>query len=329
MRIKWTWMMGLFLGCICLAAPAPAQDTEDYDEPDEPQIEAEEMGDEDESTAGDIEMRVRPERPGDPERKTRGPKSYNLDRLERQMKKDLDLDEEQTEEIERLFEERREAYVQELAEQKDRMREQREKMGELLEQAREARRSGDHEVEREISDEIRALHEAVRVEQVNDEFLQQLEEQLYENQIEPFRKMAAQGRPGSDLIEAARQRPGLLRRYVLRLNLEDDKRQRLQELYEEVLEEMRSGDLSHQERQEQASEFYEQVMELLSEEEKARLMKHLGKDAKRSRRPSERGHDRDRDLDPHDQDRDQDEPSEAEAHEDDEQTEAEEEEYDS
>lgn len=319
MRIKWTWMMGLFLGCICLAAPAPAQDTEDYDEPDEPQVEAEEMGDEDESAAGDVEMRVRPERPEGRDKKTRGPKTYNLDRLERQMKKDLDLDEEQAEEIEQLFEERREAYVQELAEQKDRMREQREKMGELLERAREARRSGDQEVEREISDEIRALHEAVRVEQVNEEFLQQLEEQLYENQIEPFRKMAAQGRPGSDLIEAARQRPGLLRRYVLRLNLEDDTRQELQELYEEILEEMRSGDLSHQERQEQASEFYEQVMELLSEEEKARLMKHLGRDAKRSRRPPERGHDRDRD---------QDEPSEAEAH-DDEQTEAEEEEYDS
>ena len=70
---------------------------------------------------------------------------------------------------------------------------------------------------------------------------------------------------------------------------------------------MRSGRFSVAERRERANEFYEQVMELLDEGEKAKLMKFLGADARRSmdppdrpkgpRRAHDRGHDEGADYD--------------------------------
>lgn len=312
MRTNWTWMTGMILGCLCLALPAPAQDQEDYDEPDEPQVEAEEVSDEDESPPADIEVRKPREEQRHRKDRATNPKTHNLDRLEEQMKRELDLDQGQTEEIERLFEERRETFAQELAGQKDRMQEQRENMTRLLEQIREARQSGDSDLEKEVSMNIRAMHEAVRVEQLSEDFIARLEEELHDEQIEPFRKMVARGKPGSRLLEAARQRPGLLRRYLLRIDLDQDTQDEIEQLYEEVREDMRSGRLTHQEREERAGEFYEQALELLSAEEKALLMKHLGGDAKRSAPARDRSPRRHYDPD-RDDDQGADEPEDEEA----------------
>ncbi|UCG31573.1 MAG: hypothetical protein JSU68_07885, partial [Phycisphaerales bacterium] len=218
----------------------------------------------------------------------KGPRTYNLDRLERAMKKELDLDEDQVEIIEELFEQRRVEYAEELAGTKDRMYEQREKMGEFLEKIREARRAGDRETEEEVNEQIRALHETVRVEQISDEFIEALERELYEDQIEKFRQISTIGRSRPNLQEAARQRPGMLKRYVTRLDLDEDTSAEIEELYEGVQEDMRSGGLSVAERKERANEFYEQVMELLDEDDKARLMKFLGADARRSMDPPDR-----------------------------------------
>jgi hypothetical protein len=289
-------MMALTLGCLCFTASARAQDQESADDPQQPQIDPQPVADE--NHEGDMERR-RQERPD--RRRDRGPKTYNLDRLERAMKKELDLDEEQIEIIEDLFEQRRAEYAEELAGQKDRMYEQREKMGEFLEKIREARRTGDRETEEEINDQIRTLHESVRVAQISDEFLEDLEKELYEDQIETFRRISTIGRSRPNLQEAARQRPGMLKRYVMRLDLDEYTSADIEELYEEVQEDMRSGRLPVAERKELANEFYEQVMELLDEDQKARLMKFLGADARRSKDPAERpkeprrAQDRDRD----------------------------------
>lgn len=293
---KWTCVMALMVGCLCLTASARAQDQERYNEPQQTQIDPQPMADE--NPERDVD-RPRPERPNPP--RDRGPKTYNLDRLERAMKKELDLDEDQIEIIDDLFEQRRAEYAEELAGQKDRMYEQREKMGEFLEKIREARRTGDRQTEEEINDQIRLLHESVRVEQITDEFLEDLEKELYEDQIETFRRISAMGRSRPNLQEAARQRPGMLKRYVMRLDLDEYTSADIDELYEDVQEDMRSGRLSVAERKELANEFYEQVMELLDEEQKARLMKFFGADARRSRDPAERPKDprraRDRDRD--------------------------------
>jgi hypothetical protein len=80
----------------------------------------------------------------------------------------------------------------------------------------------------------------------------------------------------------------MLKRYVMRLGLEEDTSAQIETLYDEVQEDMRTGRLSVAERRERANEFYEQVMELLGEEQKAKLMKLLGADAKRSADPFDR-----------------------------------------
>jgi hypothetical protein len=272
------------------------------------------------------------------DRRERGSKTYNLDRLERSMKKELDLDEDQTEAIEELFEQRREEYAEELSGTKDRMSDQREQMSEFLERIREARRSGDREAEKEINEQIRELHNNIRVEQVTEEFLAALEKELYEEQIEKFRKIAKVGRSSRDLGEAARQRPGMLKRYVMRLNLDDDTKDEIEGLYEEVQEEMRSGQLTLSERREKAGEFYDAVMEMLDDEQKAQLNKFLGGDEKRSRRPDRDRSRRDRQLEEEAEEEDEQEYEEddddgyeddEEEEEEDEEEEEEEEDYDS
>jgi hypothetical protein len=280
---KWTCMMALTLGCLCFAAPTRAQDQENYNDQQEPQANPQPM--ENENPEGDMGRHQQEQRDN---MRNRGPRTVNLDRLERAMKKDLDLDEDQLEAIEALFDERRAEYAEELAAQKDRMYQQREKMGEFLEQIREARRNGDREAEEEINDQIRTLQDSVRVEQITDEFLQALENELYEDQIEKFHRISAIGRSRPNLQEAVRERPGMLKRYVTRLDLDEDTSDQIEQLYEDVQEDMRSGQLSVAERRERANEFYEQVMELLDQNQKARLMKFLGADNRRSMDPRER-----------------------------------------
>ena len=283
---KWTCVMALTLGCLWFAAPTRAQDQENYNDQQEPQANPQPM--EDENPEGDME-RQQQEQPDNT--RERGPKTINLDRLEQAMKKELDLDEDQLEAIEALFDQRRAEYAEELAAQKDRMYDQREKMGEFLEKIREARNNGDREAEEEINDQIRALHDSVRVEQITDEFLQALEKELYEDQIEKFRRISTIGRNRPNLQEAVRERPGMLKRYVARLDLDEDTSGQIEDLYAEVQEDMRSGQLSVAERKERANEFYDQVMELLDQNQKAKLMKFLGADDRRSMQPGEQARD--------------------------------------
>jgi hypothetical protein len=278
------WMIGLISGCLCLSVPATAQDAGDYDEAEESQAQAQPSGDDQEDAERRADLAKRAEERQAAQERSASRRTYELDRLERAMKRELDLDDEQLEVIEGLFEERREEYLEEMANRKNQVRTSREQMRELLEKIRKARQEGDREAEREVTRNIRAMHDSVRVDQVSEDFIGQIEDQLYDEQIALFRKLVARGRPGADLQEAARTRPGLLRRYVLRLNLDEDTRAEIEELYREVREEMRSGNLDYMERADRAVEFHDKVMDLLSDEEKAKLAKQMGVDVKRSDR---------------------------------------------
>ena len=84
----------------------------------------------------------------------------------------------------------------------------------------------------------------------------------------------------------------MLRRYVLRLRPDDEQREAMEELYNEFRAELRNGIPSKDEREEMAAEFYEQVMELLDDEQKAQLRKYVGGDERRTRESPNRREDR-------------------------------------
>ena len=281
MNAKRTWMIAWMWIAAASACPALAQYDDEADEAPDAEIETQQMSepDEGESDAEEAATKKRASRFKRPVRTT------NLDRLETLMKRELELDEYQIEEIERLFEIRREEYEEELHEQKTDLAEgeARERMQEMLMRMREARDDEDQETMREISQTIRNWHTNRRVVQVTDEFAALVEEQLEEEQIERFRRFLAKGRPGAERERAIKTNPGMLRRYVLRLRPDDDQREAMEELYNEFRTELRNGIPTKDEREEMAADFYEQVMELLDDDQKVMLKKYVGGDERRSR----------------------------------------------
>lgn len=276
-----TCMIGFVWTAAFVGLPACAQNQDEYDDPRITELEPQSTEDLDSASDAteDRELDRKRKRRAD-----RAVRTVNLDRLETLMKRELDLDEDQIEEIEELFEHRRTEYAVELEESRESAMGQTstEQMRDLLLRMREARDARDQDTMREITESIRGMHLSHRVEQVSDEFATEIEELLDEDQIEKFRRFLAKGRPGAEREASLRKNPPMLRRYVMRLQPTDEQREELQELYGELREEYRAGDLTLAERDEIGAEFYDDVMELLDDDQKTRLKKYIGKDVRRS-----------------------------------------------
>lgn len=276
-----TCMIGLIWAAAFAGLPACAQNQDEYDDPQAAELDPESVEDvdSDSDATEDRELDRKRKRRAD-----RAVRTVNLDRLETLMKREIHLDEDQLEAIEELFEDRRAEYRVELEESRESAQGQTstDQMRDMLLRMREARDARDQETMREITESIRGMHLAHRVEQVSDDFATEIEELLDEDQIEKFRRFLAKGRPGAEREASLRKNPPMLRRYVMRLQPTDQQREGLQELYGELREEYRTGDLTLAEREEIAGEFHDDVMELLDEDQKTRLKKYIGKDDRRS-----------------------------------------------
>ena len=287
-KVMWIVLLGVAL-VLWAQAPALAQ----HDDADDGAAVVEEEVDtavqEDDEEADDEQAdESRDARRGPPaevkERMGRPSRTMRLDRLERMMKKKLELDSDQEYDLEQLFEERRETYQEEIEESRGDRDAQREMMRDVIEQMREARDSGDEQRMQDLRESMRDMRSGQKVDEITDEFVEEVEELLDEEQAEQFHELLSRLEPGTMRADTARKNPQLFYRHVKRLDLDDEQREELEGLFEGVKEELRDRGSDPEDRDEISARFHEEVMELLSDEQKTQL-KRLGRDLKRTEMP--------------------------------------------
>lgn len=196
----------------------------------------------------------------------------NIERLVEAVKEQLEVSEEQLAEIRELADEYNQRLEDERHKMQENLDEQREQMRELFEEKMAARRAHDSEREKEIEEQINALRPKNLRQELEQEFISRVEEILDEGQREQFRTLVTRMRnPGLDPARL-RTNPSLLRTAVTRLDLDEQQRVEIDELWTGYWQEVRELDpTDRQGRDQLAVDFYERVTELLTEEQNEQL----------------------------------------------------------
>jgi len=210
----------------------------------------------------------------------------NLDQLFPAMEEKLELTAEQKEDIQHLIQEHRQKAQEAQASREAELNEQREMMRQLLQERMEAREAGDKEREKEILDKLRELRPGNVTQELEDELVKNISEVLDEQQREQFLVIVHRMRYPAEDPARLRTNPSLLRRAVMRLGLDESQRAEIEELFQGYWTQMRDDQPQDQQaRDEMALRFYEQVMQVLTKEQKAELEKNpLGRE-NRPQRP--------------------------------------------
>lgn len=274
-RLAGRYFAGLFVVALMAAALPPtwAQDQEPGNE----------QGD-----AGDADQQRRPA-------PATGNRPLDVERLLQTMEERMELSGQQWDDIDAIVHEYEQKMEEARNEAKNSLEDQREMMRNLMQERAEARQSGDEEREREIREKLRNLRPTDFRQQHEEELIKNITEVLDEEQVREFRSIVQSMRNPAMDPERVKKNPSLLRRAVMQLDLDQQQREELDEMFQNYWQDRREVSPSDREAMDNlALDFYDSVVELLNEEQRAQLeskMTGVGADAGMPTRAPGRGQD--------------------------------------
>lgn len=200
-------------------------------------------------------------------------------RLRAEMTDRLELDQEQAEELDAIFEEYYASIQDEMASRRERQREQADEIRELVEEMRAAREDEDTQRIAEIRQQIADIrsNKGSSEEQDLEEFFDVIREVLYEDQIEGFDEMAAKvktSQGGSTDSLASIQR---MRRASEMVEMPMDQRRSVREAINNAQRELRSATADPGAAAAVAENMRNAILEQLDETQAAEFEEHLAK----------------------------------------------------
>lgn len=201
-----------------------------------------------------------------------GGRPLDVERLLQTMEEKMELTQAQWDDIDAFARDFEEKMEQSREEAKDSIEEQREQMRQLMQERADARESGDEEREREVRERLRNLRPRDFRSEHEEALIKNISEVLEEEQQKDFRAIVQSIRNPAMDPERVKKNPSLLRRAVMQVDLDEEQRQQLDELFQNYWAERREASPSDQQAMDDlALDFYEKVVELLDEEQRKQL----------------------------------------------------------
>lgn len=237
---------------------------------------------EEEPVAGEKQLEGgRPERPGgamaalpEPARRMAAVRQLRVQMTER-----LELEPDQAEDLDAIFEEYYESIQDEMASRRSRQREQADEMRELVEEMRAAREDEDNERVAEIRQQIADLraNRGDGDDQNLEEFFDTIREVLYEDQIEAFDELAAKVNTSSGGSTDALASIQRMRRAAEMVEMPMDQRRSVREAINNSQRELRSATADPAAAEAVATNMRTAIIEQLDESQAAEFEEHLAK----------------------------------------------------
>ena len=199
-----------------------------------------------------------------------------LERLESEVTKRLDLDEEQRKVVATLFEEHLTSVREKIEQQREQAKEQREAIRELVRELREARKAQDQERLAAIKEQLAARRSGGdEIAQMNKEFFEDVKAVLPEEQAEEFDKLVkrlmTRERPERTGFVRIRE----LRRAVGTLQLADEQREAIKKVFAGTSQQVQEVRDDPDKMKELEESLRQAIIDELDEEQEAAFTKKL------------------------------------------------------